>query len=81
MKSLALLFFNITTGRMNGRAITLNGKNVIVTPPINLSYEILFFSLIMVYLLIASIYAYTALYLLINIAIKTDLSKIWKIII
>jgi len=78
--SFILLLLLIATGKMNGNIIMFIGKNVVATPPRNLSYEKLFFYYIIKYLLYASKFIYTFLYLLINIADNTDLSKILNII-
>ena len=70
IKSFRRSLFIKITGSMNGKAIKLIGKNVIVTPPNSSSKLFEFLSLIISILLIASIFYHTTIYLLMNIATK-----------
>jgi hypothetical protein len=51
MVSLNLALLKKIIGKMNGKTKMLTGKKVRVAPPTNLSYETLFFNLIMLNLL------------------------------
>jgi len=63
---------------MNGKIIIFIGKKDIVTLPKYLSYLKLFLSLIILNFLRESKLVYIALYLFINIEIRTDLRRILK---